>query len=278
MIDVVTTIEKNQLFGSYGHLSLLVPNRKLAIEPGQFGMLRPHQAFEPILRRAMAIYRVKSSPAGTHVEFIYQVFGRGTEALRRLVVGQTIDCLLPLGKPFQLDPVLVGGREALLVAGGVGSAALFLLAETLAKQGVSVRLFLGGRSAIDLIGLDDFIRIGCKVHVATNDGSRGVVGFVTHPLERFLLDHAQDVKAGKYVLYTCGPPLMLRRVAEIAGEVQLLGYASLEERMACGFGVCVGCVVGIKDTGAGLKGETDFDYQRICIEGPVFRCDQIVWE
>jgi dihydroorotate dehydrogenase electron transfer subunit len=272
MRDCQMTVRKNETFGQYGHLTLTGAG-PLVVAPGQFAMLRPAGATEPPLRRAMAVYRVvqEKDSGQTAVEFIYQVFGRGTENLRRLRPGDVADCLLPLGKPFDDAPVAVAGREALLAAGGVGAAALFLLAQSLRRQSVSVRLFLGGRSTMDLIGLNDFIELGCAVHVATNDGSRGVRGHVTEPLETFLADHAEETRAGKYVVYACGPTPMLRRVTEIAAAANVLAFASLEERMACGFGVCVGCVVETQGAGA----ETEF--QRVCVEGPVFRCDRLVW-
>ncbi|MBX7219538.1 MAG: dihydroorotate dehydrogenase electron transfer subunit [Blastocatellia bacterium] len=276
MLDLTGRIERNQLFGHYGRICLLFPDRQVVVAPGQFGMLRPNQSVEPLLRRAMAVYTVKPTPAGTELEFIYQVLGRGTAAIQRLVPGQLVDCLVPLGKSYDESPVLVGDREAVLVAGGVGAASLYLLAESLRRQSVSVRLFLGGRSAIDLIGLEDFAALGCKVHLATNDGSRGVAGFVTEPLLRYLVDHTSEVHAGKFVVYTCGPTPMMKRVAEICEEARVLAYASLEERMACGFGVCVGCVAEVH-CGPSEAGEPETDFHRVCIEGPVFRCDQLVW-
>lgn len=270
MFDVVATVSENRHFGGYGHLTLKF-DRQFESGSGQFGMLKPKGAFDPLLRRAMAIYRHETDGKTSSVEFIYQVFGRGTENLRCLNPGDAVECLLPLGKPFDISAVTVGGREALLVAGGVGSAALFLLAQQLKREGVPTRLFLGGRSTVDLIGLEDFVALGIPVHIATNDGTRGFAGYVSGPLEKFLNDNAEDVQVGKFVVFTCGPTPMMKAVAQICEKANVLAYASLEERMACGFGVCVGCVAGVRCD----DGETD--YQRVCIEGPVFRCDQLVW-
>jgi dihydroorotate dehydrogenase electron transfer subunit len=268
--DIRLTVTKHRTFGSYGHLTLRAET-PLTFAPGQFAMLRPVGALEPLWRRAMAIYRLRRIGRGSQLEFIYQVFGCGTQALRRVHEGDALQGLLPLGRPFDIAPVAVGGREALLVAGGVGSAALLALAEQLKREQVATRLFLGGRSTVDLIGLDDFTALGIPVHVATNDGSRGVKGFVTAPFERFLHDHAEEVRSGKFVVYACGPRPMLARVAALTAAAYILTYVSVEERMACGFGVCLGCVVAVR----GQDGATN--YRRACVEGPVFRADELVW-
>lgn len=255
MKDLKLTVTSHRVFGVYGHLTLTT-EEKLTFAPGQFAMLKPAGALEPLWRRAMAIYRARTTAQSTSVEFIYQVFGRGTQALRRLREGDHVQTLLPLGRPFDTAPVAVGGREALLVAGGVGSAALLALAEQLKREQVPTRLFLGGRSQTDLIGLDDFTALGVSVHVATNDGSQGVTGFVTVPFERFLYDRAEEVRAGRFVVYACGPHPMLARVAALTAKACILTYVSVEERMACGFGVCVGCVVAVKSE------DGDSDYRR----------------
>ncbi|MGQ9896928.1 MAG: dihydroorotate dehydrogenase electron transfer subunit [Acidobacteriota bacterium] len=270
MQDIRFTVTGHRAFGSYGHLTLTV-EAALTFAPGQFAMLKPAGMLEPLWRRAMAIYRLRRMGSGSQVEFIYQVFGRGTQALRRLREGDALHALLPLGRPFDIAPVAIGGREALLVAGGVGSAALLSLAEQLKREQVTTRLFLGGRSTVDLIGFEDFTALGIPVHIATNDGTRGVRGFVTTPFERFLHDHAEEVRGGKFVVYACGPWPMLARVAALTAQAQVLTYVSVEERMACGFGVCAGCVVAVKNQ------DTAMDYRRACVEGPVFRADELDW-
>ncbi len=270
MQDLTLTVTGHRLFGNYGHLTLMTENR-LRFAPGQFAMLRPVESLDPLWRRAMAIYRVRTTAQATSVEFIYQVLGRGTQALRRLRPGDAVQALLPLGCGFDTAPVAVGGREALLVAGGIGAAALLALAEQLKREQVPTRLFLGGRSQADLIGLNDFTALGISVHIATDDGSQGVKGLVTVPFERFLQDRAEETRAGQFVVYACGPPPMLARVAALTAQACILTYVSVEERMACGFGVCVGCVVAVKTH------DGRCDYRRSCVEGPVFRADELDW-
>ena len=155
------------------------------------------------------------------------------------------------------------GREALLVAGGVGSAALFMLAEELVKMGARVKLFIGGASRGDLCGLDDFIELLREENVtcATVDGSLGEPGFVTAPLER----HLQRGGGAQTVIYACGPDPMLHRVAQIAGRFGAPSQLSLEAPMGCGYGVCVGCAVAVKD--GCVEG---FVYKKACVDGPIF--------
>ena len=221
MIDTIAMVERNDPFDStpqdqsrgrrYGYLRLRISPPQ-TILPGQFAMLKKHGIYEPLLRRAMAYYRVEQHANSTSVEFIYQILGRGTEALSTMRVGDEVDYLGALGNTY--DIAAAQGKEALLVVGGVGSAAVFMLAEELRKEKIPTRLFIGGASRGDLLGLDDFVELLGKENCisATVDGSEGEKGFVTAPLERHL-----QANAGKPMLiYSCGPDAMLHRVATIA--------------------------------------------------------------
>ena len=160
--------------------------------------------------------------------------------------------------------------RALLVAGGVGSAALFMLAEELLRREVPVRLFLGGASRGDLCGIEDFIRLlGAEnVACATVDGSRGERGFVPLPLEVHLREPADRPT----IIYACGPDPMLHRVAAIAAQHAIPVQLSLEAPMACGFGICVGCAVAVRaDCPEG------FVYKKVCTDGPVFWGRDLHW-
>src|SRR5262249_39167013 len=158
----------------------------------------------------------------------------------------------------------------LLVAGGVGSAALFMLAEELVKLDARVKLFIGGASRGDLCGLGDFIELLSEKNVicATVDGSLGASGFVTEPLERHL-----NVPGGaRTIIYACGPDPMLHRVARIAERIGAPSQLSLEAPMGCGYGVCVGCAVAVKN-----DCPEGFVYKRVCVDGPVFRGEELHW-
>jgi dihydroorotate dehydrogenase electron transfer subunit len=276
MIDTVTTVERNDLIlpesgagagRSYGYLRLRL-DQKIPILPGQFAMLKPHGIFEPLLRRAMAYYRSVTVGGRYGVDFIYQILGRGTQALANLKPGDQVDFLGSLGNTYNIDAAR--GREALLVAGGVGSAALFMLAEELARSGVGAKLFIGGASRGDLCGLDDFIELLSEKNVfcATVDGGCGEKGFVTAPLERYL----QSSPAARTIIYACGPDPMLHRVAQIAERFGAPSQLSLEAPMGCGYGVCVGCAVAVKhDCPEG------FVYKKVCTDGPVFWGEELHW-
>lgn len=272
MIDTIAIVERNDRLisaaaRSYGCLRLRLAH-PIPVLPGQFAMLKPHGLREPLLRRAMAYYRSEREGSGLSVEFIYQVLGRGTQALAALRTGDEVDFLGSLGNTFDLGAV--ENHAALLVAGGVGSAALFMLAEELRRQQTPTRLFIGGASRGDLCGLEDFISLlGIEnVFSATVDGSYGEQGFVTAPLEEYLRAHRDSSK----IIFACGPDPMLHRVSNIADEYDVRAQLSLESPMACGFGICVGCAVAVKaDCPEG------FVYKKVCTDGPVFWSSELHW-
>lgn len=272
MIDTVATVERNDPSGSdsgrsYGLLRLRI-KQPITVLPGQFAMLKAHGIFEPLLRRAMAYYRCDRDADGVHVEFIYQVLGRGTQALAQLRPGDGVDFLGSLGNTYDIRAAR--GKTALLVAGGVGSAALFMLAEELIRAGIATRLLIGGASRGDLCGLDDFVELLSEENVigATVDGSYGEKGFVTAPLEAGL----KSGRWGDSIIYACGPDPMLHRVSLIADEHGVPGQLSLEAPMGCGYGVCVGCAVAIR-----TDKPPGYVYQKVCTEGPIFRHEELHW-
>jgi dihydroorotate dehydrogenase electron transfer subunit len=280
MIDTVTTVESNDLIlpepdggsgvGSgrmYGYLRLRL-DREIPVLPGQFAMIKPHGIAEPLLRRAMAYYRSLTAGGAPCVDFIYQILGRGTRALANLRPEDKVDFLGSLGNAYDVEAA--SGREALLVAGGVGSAALFMLAEELVRRDARVKLFIGGASRGDLCGLGDFIGLLREENVicATVDGSLGEASFVTAPLER----HLQRGSGARTIIYACGPDPMLHRVAQIAERFGAPSQLSLEAPMGCGYGVCVGCAVAVRD-----DCPEGFVYKKACVDGPIFWGEELYW-
>ena len=281
LIDAIATVERNDLFAStpqdqsrsrqYGYLRLRI-HQPQTILPGQFAMLKKRGIYEPLLRRAMAYYRVEQHSDSASVEFIYQILGRGTEALATMRVGDKVDYLGALGNTYDLASAK--GKEALLVVGGVGSAAVFMLAEELRKQGAPTRLFIGGVSRGDLLGLDDFVELLGQENCisATVDGSSleigGEKGFVTAPLER----HLQRAGSVRTQIYSCGPDAMLHAVAKIADQYGVPTQLSLEAPMACGIGICVGCAVAVK-----ANVPEGFVYKKVCTDGPIFWSEELHW-
>ena len=231
-------------------------------EPGHFVMLSPGargaaQRFDPLLPRPMAVYRTLGGGASPEIEVLYKATGRGTQLLAETRVGERVRVVGPLGVPFALP---AAGRRALLVGGGTGIASLYELAARAAATGPVV-VMLGARSEIDLMGRDDFAALGVEVRIATEDGSRGHRGRVTELLEAALAEGGLDA------IYACGPTPMMRRAAELAAARGRSCQVSLENHMACGFGVCLGCAVPRADGTIAL----------VCRDGPVFEAAQVAW-
>jgi dihydroorotate dehydrogenase electron transfer subunit len=242
--------------------------------PGQFVMVGagseagvPRQ--DPLLLRPMAIYRELGSPtaegaAEREIELLYRVVGRGTQLLSEAIPGDSIKIVGPLGRGFLLgEPIEASGPTAILVGGGTGIASLYELAQALVARGRSVHVILGGRRAADLMGRDDFESLDVCLILTTEDGSEGVRGLVTAPLA----DGLTDVESGATV-YAVGPTPMMKACAALAEANSADCYVSLENPMACGFGVCLGCAAPRAEGGFSL----------VCRAGPVFASSEIDWE
>ena len=211
--------------------------------PGQFINLRLAGRF---LRRPISVYDWEPGK----VTIIYKAVGHGTEQLSRMKAGETLDALTGLGNGYDLSRA---GDSPLLLGGGVGVPPLYWLAKELRGAGKPVCAVLGFGSREDVFAEEEFRALGCDTRVTTVDGSYGRKGFVTDAMP----------ESCSY-FYTCGPEPMLRAVwAKTVSE----GEFSLEERMGCGFGACMGCTVRTK---SGPK--------RICKDGPVLRKEEILWE
>ena len=267
MIETLATVESNrELTPGYRLLSLRL-QQDIKVNPGQFAMLKAHASIEPLLRRALAVYRVLGP---RKLSFLYQVLGPGTKALAQVAEGGLVEALLPLGNSWPINRS--ADQRAIVVAGGIGSASLLMLCEDLIACNVEVELFFGaaGKYAAAGCGLDDFRNLGHHLTLTTDDGSLGEQGFVTAPLERHLRDHG---RAG-VTIYACGPWGMMRQVASLAARFDVRCLVSLEAPMGCGFGVCVGCVVAVNG-----DGPLGYDsYKRVCTDGSIFSAEKIRWE
>ncbi len=234
-------------------------------DPGQFVMLSPGalsgvMRSDPLLPRPMAVYRETRSGDDCEIEILFKRHGRGTALLADSLPGQRLRLVGPLGRGFQVPGA---GEQALLVAGGTGVASIRELAARCAEQaGPMPRVLLGARSAVDLMGLSDFETLEVSLGVSTEDGSLGREGRVTDLLEDVL------AKDEPFRVYCCGPTPMMRRVAELAEAAGRPCVVSLENPMACGFGVCLGCAAPMRAGG----------YALVCREGPVFAASDLSWE
>ena len=242
----------------YYRLVLNAPEAARTALPGQFVMLRVSDTLDPLLARPFGISAVISRSS---LELVYRVVGKGTMRLMTARAGQTLSLLGPLGTGFPLpDKKTI----PVLVAGGSGFPPLHFLTQ---RAGSRAHLFLGSRNKECLPPASivrSFKETADKVHIATDDGSAGVQGTSTDILNAFLTKMEQKAHI---VLYACGPQAMLAAVSRIAAEHGIPCYVSMEERMACGLGACMGCSIPMKAGG----------YKRACKEGPVFDSREIEW-
>ena len=204
-------------------------------QPGQFVHLKVTQHIDPLLRRPFSVHRVDRKK-GTFDVF-YRVIGRGTELMSRLKPGAVLDSMGPLGKGFRLDESF---SRAVVVAGGMGSAPVFFLIDALLMLGKQVTFLWGARMAEEFFEVDELKARGVDVRLATDDGSEGHCGLVTELVEAFLKEEQEPDSIYGFV---CGPEAMLSCIQPIARKSGFPWQVSLEERMACGIGVCQGCAV-----------------------------------
>jgi dihydroorotate dehydrogenase electron transfer subunit len=275
MLDKKVKVKAVRELGSNNYLlTLAAPEQARLIRPGQFVMLKCAEDLDgnPLLRRPFTIFNIlrhaaSGRPAG--LELLVKIVGAGTRKLIGIRPGQSIHCLGPQGRGFDISSGMRNRVEmAYLVAGGVGIAPLYLLAQSLMQQNVRPVLFYGGAAAADLVLRECFEELGIEVHYTTEDGSFGDCGRVTLPLEQSLKKHA-----GRSIrVYACGPWGMMKAVHALSVKNRLRCEVSLEARMGCSLGACLGCVVRSKDQ------EGEAKYIRVCQEGPVMDSCLVDWE
>lgn len=258
--ETVTLLANERDTDRYFRLVVQAPRIAPRVQPGQFAHLRIPLLRDALLRRPFSIFQV----AGDTFSILYKVVGQGTEALSRMRPGESLSALGPLGHGFTVPRP--GGEFPLLVAGGYGMAALYLLAQRAPERGI---VFVGGRRREDILCEAEFRELGWDVRVATEDGSLGEKGLVTGPLLAELRKPGAGDRPRK--LFACGPTPMLQAVARIAEQFHMPAELSLDEHMCCGVGVCLTCVVPVRTADG-------WEYQRACTEGPVFDARVVLWE
>lgn len=239
---------------------LEAPGAAAKAKPGQFVMIRPAEGGRAYLRRPMGIYDVDKK-AGS-LAILYEVHGQGTGRLALAAKGDKLSLLAPLGNGFTVQP---GLRRGLVIGGGIGVAPLYPLLCQLAADGVEAELLLGAQCAERLLALDRLPRLGVPVQVYTDNGTMGKQGYPTDDLPRLLRE------GGFEQVFCCGPMPLMRRVAAICQEAGVACQVSLEERMGCGFGICVCCVIDARTEDGGVA------KKRVCYDGPVFDSREVIW-
>jgi NAD(P)H-flavin reductase len=335
-------------------MELAEPNLAASASPGQFVMVAVNQGSEPFLRRPFSIAGVDKD-LGV-IRLIYQTVGKGSALMAAWESGRRVDVLGPLGNGFSLDG---GFSNAILVGGGIGTAPLLPLAKELRAHGKDVNVFVGAASIGRVFGISQFNEYGCKVQLATEDGSGGMKGFVTLALEEHLQrhfleqrpqgqhpqsmnlhlqeqhpktpqgQHPQDLHLQELHLqsqhhqeqhiqeqriqeqrlqtpqsqtshsqpphpntaanapiaysattsatpptcrlFACGPTPFLRAVAALCRRYALDAQLSMEERMGCGMGACMGCAILIRDSAGEIQ------QKRVCYDGPVFSAEEVYY-
>lgn len=259
-------IENSPLNKNHNLLILSTKDIPDSFVPGQFYMIGTNNSYDPLLKRPFSIFRYNPSFSkwgmggfSGELQFLYRVKGRGTEKLRQMGKGTSLHLIGPLGNGYPLPPK---NLTPVLIAGGIGIASLFPLAEKL--QG-KCHLFYGGKTKDELLMFDELKGTVKELIISTDDGSMGGKATVADALNEFLTWNL-ELGTWNFLLYACGPKAMLEAVSKIAAEKEIDGYISMEENMACGIGACLGCAV-----------KTRNGYMRVCKEGPVFKIEEIVW-
>jgi dihydroorotate dehydrogenase electron transfer subunit len=239
-----------------GHVELWVHSPVLAgATPGQFA----HVVTQGTLRRPISFSRLDVDTG--NAAMLFQVVGVGTRWLANQEMGAVLDILGPLGRGF---PVPDARRPWCLVGGGVGIPPLFAAASQWTSAArMTPTAILGARTESLVLLEEEFRQLGHVVWITTDDGSRGMKGTVIGPLARWLAKNPQGQ------VYACGPTAMLRAVGAISGQRDDV-WMALEQRMGCGVGACLACVV----LGNGPEGP---DYRRVCTEGPVFSGEELIF-
>jgi len=251
------------------HLGLSLPEAFADPYPGQFVMLRPVGPGGPLLSRPFSIYNFNRGQDQVRIEILYRVTGAGTEMMSALRGGMTVTILGPLGKGFVIDGQK---RNHLLVAGGMGMAPIAFLAGYLHRKGSAetrVITCLGAKNCDDLLGLEQLEKLSDILNIATEDGAMGSCGMVTD----FLPELLKEYDPAETNVYACGPMPMLKLLAgRLATVPKLSCQVSVEERMACGVGACLGCAVPLLDARGRITQKS------VCKYGPVFASSKICWE
>lgn len=254
VVEQVKIVTKEQLKSDIFKFAIASEKMASIALPGQFLEIRVNDDIEPFLRRPISIYKIDKEK--NQLEFIFQVKGKGTEILSGKQVGDKISVMGPLGKgtfAFQ------NCKKISIIGGGIGVFPLYELARQ-ASQNAEVTTYLGFRNKDFVVLEDEFSKVSNKLVITTDDGTYGESGFAINYLKADCENEKPDC------IFACGPLPMLKAVRDFAMENNIPAQVSLEERMGCGIGICLGCAVKDK------KAE---GYKHVCKDGPVFDVNDV---
>ena len=251
--------------------------------PGQFVDVRVCECYDPLLRRPFSVHAV--DPERGTFSLLYDVVGRGTRLLSAMHKGDRVSVVGPLGSSFDVgdDP----NARHILVAGGCGAAPIHFLSDWICKRHgcENVTVLVGAKQNDAVLCYHEFVAHGVNVQVATEDGSFGFKGLATELLQTYLSDTRHPTPDTR--VYSCGPMPMMQEVARICREQEIGScQLSLERAMACGVGVCMGCVVKVYNyhnrhchsERSEESGNPKWCYSRVCVDGPVYQAKELLWE
>ena len=253
-LSLAKLIKKEQLKQDVFKFSVHAPSIVNNSKPGHFVEIRVSEQTEPFLRRPISIYNLNKEEG--ILEFIFQIKGKGTEILAKKEEGDLIDIIGPLGYgTFRYDEY----QNLAIIGGGIGVFPLYELAKSAKAENKTVNTYLGFRSKDFVLLENEFKNVSDEVILTTDDGSYGQKGFAINCLEK-------DIDSGKIdSIYACGPLPMLKAVQKLALEKNIPCQISLEEKMGCGLGVCLGCAVKTAQSSKEAP-----EYLHVCKAGPVF--------
>ena len=263
--QVTATVISNKRVGAYHQIILSVGEFVRHCRPGNFIAIQVGgDSSRMVLRRAFAISRTsENAQFGGTVELIVAPHGTGSKWLCAQGEGSEVDVVTPLGKSFGVP---TEPANALLIGGGYGSAPLFGLADLLKSRGCRVDMVLGASNGSKIYAPMEGKRSVNSLKIFTEDGSMGESGRVTSQLASIIEEREVEI------IYSCGPMAMLKAITEIADEHGVIHQASVEEAMACGIGICMTCVLPVKDSQGVIS------MKRSCIDGPVMDGSSVCWD
>lgn len=263
--QVRATVISNKRVGAYHQIILSVGEAVRHCRPGNFIAIQVGgESSRMVLRRAFAISRTsENAQFGGTVELIVAPHGTGSKWLCAQGEGSEVDVVTPLGKSFGVP---TEPANALLIGGGYGSAPLFGLADLLKSRGCRVDMVLGASNGSKIYAPMEGKRSVNSLKIFTEDGSMGESGRVTSQLSSIIEEREVEI------IYSCGPMAMLKAITEIADQHGVIHQASVEEAMACGIGICMTCVLPVKDSQGVIS------MKRSCIDGPVMDGSSVCWD
>lgn len=286
MIQTTSTIISNeQIAQDSWRMAFTAPQIASEIKPGQFVHIKITQSNDFLLRRPFSVSRLINLNNGNMgLDVIYKVVGRGTRFMTSLRPGDELDIIGPLGHGFELNNTKM---THILLAGGIGAACLFMLAEVISRavdrDNLELYILLGAETQKALILQKEFATLGARTLISTDDGTHGYKGSVTKMLRDAL---ANSKISADCAIYACGPEPMYQALVPICREYNIPAQISLERHMMCGFGSCYTCICKVdkhnvpkyrelKSSHIQMSNDKDFGYALVCKDGPVFNIDEV---